>query len=417
MKLLSSTNRYYLLLAALVFAVGSVVFYYSMGWALRVEVDEQLVNHRTATLNLIRRTGQLPTNSLGNELAVTPGPLPTQLRDTTFFDPVEQEQVPYRQLSFAVSSPQGTQWVTLRKSLLETEDMLGVVLAVMLTVLSLLLLSLGVLNRWLAHRIWHPFQLTLEALRHYNLQHQQPLALAAATPIDEFTELNQALTQMSTRLAADYQSLKDFTENAAHEIQTPLAIMQVKLEQLLQTEELPLATSQLIGDLYGATMRLSRLHQALALLTKIENRQFPGAVPLALDKVVENKLHLLQDFVDNKELRVERVVAPGQPPLHMHPALAESMVGNLLQNAIKHNHRGGTLSWILTPDYLAISNTGPALVGEPSRFFERFRKLNATSDSPGLGLSIVQQICRYYGYTVSYSFAAADSLHTLRVQF
>jgi len=416
MKLLATTNRYYLLLATLVFAVGSVILYYGIGWALRVEVDEQLVNNKTLLLSRIRHTNRLPANSLGNELAVTPGPLPTQLRDTVFFDPVERGQVPYRQLSFPAEAQGTRQWITLRKSLLETEDMLGVVLTVMLAVLSLLLLSLVLLNQWLAQWVWQPFQLTLKGLRSYDLQRQQPLVLAATTNIDEFTELNQALSQMSERLTADYQSLKDFTENAAHETQTPLAIMRAKLEQLLQADELRPATAQLVGDLYGATVRLSRLHQALTLLSKIENRQFPDAVPLALDKVVENKLHLLQDFVDDKQLRVERVVA-GQPLLRMHPALAESMVGNLLQNAIKHNQRGGLLTWTLTHDYLAISNTGPVLAGEPNRFFERFRKLNVTSDSPGLGLSIVEQICRYYGYTVSYSFRPANALHTLRVQF
>jgi len=55
--------------------------------------------------------------------------------------------------------------------------------------------------------------------------------------------------------------------------------------------------------------------------------------------------------------------------------------------------------------------------GDPSRFFERFRKHNAASESPGLGLSIVQQICAYYGFGLSYDFAPAGARHTLRVSF
>jgi signal transduction histidine kinase len=414
-KLLATTNRYYLLLAALVFAVGSVVLYYGIDYALRIEVDEQLANQQRDILSRTRLTGHLPA-PLGDAVALSPEPLRTGLRDTILFDPTEKVLVPYRELSFPVTVTGRTQWVTLRKSLLETEDMLGLVLTVMLTVLGLLLLSLVLLNRWLARRIWSPFQHTLRALRAYDLQHQQVLALPAQTPIDEFTELNQALTQMSQRLAADYQSLKDFTENAAHETRTPLAIMQAKLEQLLQADELRPATAELVGDLYGATLRLSRLHQALTLLSKIENRQFPQAVALQLDKVVEHKLHLLQDFIEEKELVVKGEVR-SQPQLQMHPALAESLVGNLLQNAIKHNHRGGQLQWTLTRQVLEISNTGPAVAGEPTRFFERFRKLNASSESPGLGLSIVQQICRYYGYTATYTFSAPDSRHTLQVRF
>lgn len=151
----------------------------------------------------------------------------------------------------------------------------------MLAVLAGLLLSLVALNRWLARRLWAPFQRTLAELRAYNLHQRGALALPA-TPIDEFTELNQALTQMSARLAADYQRLKDFTENAAHETQTPLAIMQAQLEQLAQDDGLRPTSAALVGELYGATRRLSRLHQALTLLSNIENQQFAQAVPVRL---------------------------------------------------------------------------------------------------------------------------------------
>ncbi|PJJ58703.1 sensor histidine kinase [Hymenobacter chitinivorans] len=411
MKLLATTNRYYLLLATLVFAVGSVVLYVGISLALRIEVDEQLLNQQREVMRSTRlKAGLLDIVALSAE------PQPAGLRDTVLLDPTENVLVPYRQLSFRVAGPGPPQWVTLRKSLLETEDMVGLVLTVMLTVLGLLLLSLVWLNRWLARRIWSPFQHTLTALRGYDLQHQPVLALPPHTPIDEFSELNQALLQMSQRLEADYQSLKDFTENAAHETRTPLAIMQAKLEQLLQAQELRPATAELVGDLYSATVRLARLHQALTLLSKIENGQFPHVQPVQLDQVVQNRLRLLQDFIDDKELTVTSELR-SRPQLRMHPALADSLVGNLLQNAIKHNHRGGGLHWVLTAEYLAISNTGPALAGEPARFFERFRKLNASSESPGLGLSIVQQIGRYYGYRVHYTFSAPDAVHTLRVEF
>ncbi|TGE23473.1 sensor histidine kinase [Hymenobacter metallicola] len=416
MKLLATTTRYYLLLATLVFAVGSVVLYYGIGLALREEVGEQLVNQQTAVRHRVQATGRLPESVSGGELLLSTAAQSLGLRDTVILDAVEQEPVPYRQLSFPVSAGGVRRWVTLRKSLLETEDMVKMALSVMLTVLALLLLSQGLLNRWLARRLWSPFQQTLQALRHYDLQQQQPLHVPVHTSIDEFSELNQALLQMSQRLAADYQSLKDFTENAAHETRTPLAIMQAKLEQLLQVGELPPAPAALVGELYTATVRLARLHHALTLLSKIENRQFPQLVALQLEQVLLNRLFQLQDFIEEKELVVTCQVQ-GAPALQMHPALADSLVGNLLQNAIKHNCRGGRLHWVLTPHELAIRNTGPALTQEPERFFERFRKLNPSSESPGLGLSIVQQICRYYGFSVHYTFSVPEAEHTLRVKF
>ena len=101
----------------------------------------------------------------------------------------------------------------------------------------------------------------------------------------------------------------------------------------------------------------------------------------------------------------------------LHAGLADSLVQNLLQNAIKHNLPGGDIRVSLTSTALEISNTGPAITGDPARFFERFRKHQAAADSPGLGLSIVQHICAYYGFRVSYEYAAGSARHTLRVAF
>ncbi|MDO3403660.1 hypothetical protein QWI29_26775, partial [Mycolicibacterium neoaurum] len=86
-----------------------------------------------------------------------------------------------------------------------------------------------------------------------------------------------------------------------------------------------------------------------------------------------------------------------------------------LQNAIKHNHRGGKIDVILDSTHQEVRNTGPTVSGDPARFCERFRKHQAASDSPGLGLSIVQQICQYYGFPVRYSFEPSANIHSLRV--
>ena len=103
--------------------------------------------------------------------------------------------------------------------------------------------------------------------------------------------------------------------------------------------------------------------------------------------------------------------------LQLHPGLADSLLHNLPYNAIKHNQPGGDIAVVISADALEISNPGPAINGDPSRFFERFRKHHAATESPGLGLSIVQQIGAYYGFEVTYRYAAAGQRHTLRVAF
>ena len=417
MNLLHATTRYYLFLALLLFAVGSVGLYHGINWALRTEVSEQLADRRRELLAKAEANKLAPVRELATLLDISRTPRPLGFRDTLLLDRTENEWVPHRQLTFPmVVRGEGPVWVSLRKSLVEAEDLLGVVLAVMVSVLALLLAGTVLLNRWLARRLWAPFRHTLATLRQYDLHQHQPLALPAA-PVAEFTELNQALNGFSQRLVADYESLREFTANAAHETQTPLAIMQAQLEQLLQVPALAEdpAAAPLVADLYGATLRLSRLHHALSLLSRIENRQFAEAQPVALDQLLAEKMTQFEPLFEARELRYGLDIAQAPVVVQMHPGLADSLLQNLLQNAVKHNVRGGELMVTLSRRELKIGNTGPATPGDPARFFERFRKHNAASDSPGLGLSIVQQICAHYGFGLHYTIAAAGTYHTLRV--
>jgi len=422
MKLLAATTRYYLLLTAGLFVLASGLLYTGLEWALRHEAEEQLRNEQLYVQHLATGANSLPASLFAYQLERSPRPRPTGFSDTLLLDPVEQELVPFRQLTFRLPASAGhpAEWLTLRKSLVESQDVLRVVLGVMLGALALLLLGVVGLNRWLAGRLWSPFQHTLARLRAYDLHRHQPLSLPLPA-IAEFAELNQALNQLSERLVADYESLRQFTENAAHETQTPLAIMQAKMEQLLQAPTLAEdeATMTLLGELLQATQRLSRLHQALTLLSRLENHQFAPtqAIPVYLDQVLRDRVAVLEPLLEARNLRLVLHVAPDLAARPLHPGLADSLVHNLLQNAIKHNQPGGDISVLLSQTAFEVSNTGPAILGDPTRFFERFRKHNAASDSPGLGLSIVQHICAFYNFRVRYDYAVSPVRHTLRVEF
>lgn len=426
MKLLAATTRYYLSLTVGLFALASVLLYLGFDWALRNEVEELLYNRQLHIEKQVARGLVLPAPAFADNFDRSRKPRPLGFSDTLLLDPVEDEMVPYRQLTFrlqparATGTAQAPEWVTLRKSLVETEDVLVVVVGVLVGVLVLLLGGVVALNHWLARRLWAPFQHTLATLRGYDLQRHQPLALPTPS-IAEFGELNQALNTLSERLVRDYESLRQFTENAAHETQTPLAIIQAKLEQLLQAPALQddevLAT--LVSDAWSGTQRLSRLHQSLTLLTRLENHQFAPAqaVPVQLEQLLRERVNQLAPLLEARQVLLTLHADPPLPALTMHPGLADSLLQNLLHNAIKHNHPGGRVDVKLTRQALEISNTGPALTTDPTQFFERFRKHNAASDSPGLGLSIAQHICAYYGFGITYDFTPAGNRHTLRVQF
>nr|WP_262904744.1 HAMP domain-containing sensor histidine kinase [Hymenobacter lucidus] len=412
--MLTQQNRFYLVGTLLLFALGSVGLYAVLGYEFRHEVDQDLrAEARLLTARL--RAGQTVADADGLPTSPTLSAHPglSGLRDTLLVNPYDSAHplAPYRALTVRVITAAGPRWLTVRRSLLEAEDAREITLGVMLPLMGGLLVALLGLNRWLSRRVWRPLNQTVAQLRDYD--GHRPLALAP-TDIDEFAILHRTLEEMSQRLGHEYEALREFTENAAHETRTPLAILQARLEQLVQVPGLPLPARPLLVDALGGVSRLLRLYQGLTLLSKIENGQFAGQQLVDLGALVVARFTQLEEVIADKQLQVN---APSAALwVSMHPALAESLVHNLLNNAVRHGLPGGQVAVMISERKLVVSNTGMVPEAAPELFFQRFRKNDAASASPGLGLSIVQQIARLYGFDVSYIFESAASLHVLTVK-
>ena len=267
-------------------------------------------------------------------------------------------------------------------------------------IVALLLISLLMLNNWLSKRVWRPFYKTLSALDLYQLERHEVLEFPDEET-EEFNQLNQSVMQLTKRLAATYQNLKEFTENASHEIQTPLAVILSKIEGLFQDETLTESQLVTLSEVSEAANRLSRLNQALLLLTKIENRQFlAGTEPVNFLPIINRKLRDLEDLIAQRQISIKTELEPTGPI--MHPALAEVLVNNLLTNAIRHNLQNGNIFITLSDGKLAVRNTGNPVNGNPAQLFERFRKESTQSASLGLGLALAKTICEVNGQMLTY---------------
>ncbi len=154
--------------------------------------------------------------------------------------------------------------------------------------IGLILLTGYLINRIVIRRLWKPFYQTIGKVKTYHLTDQELLKLETVD-IEEFSLLNQSINEMMERIQHDYGSLKNFTGQAAHEMQTPLAIIRTKLDTLMQNESLLEKNAQHITDIEKAVQRLSRLHQSLLLLTKVENRQFALNEEVRLDTIIKDK--------------------------------------------------------------------------------------------------------------------------------
>ncbi len=418
MKLLARTNRYYILFSIITFAIVTGSFYVVVEYLIYKEVDERLVVERKDFEHFIETRGywdescyfvedKINLKAVSNDLSRAP-----YFHDTLLYNRYSNQPVPFREYRFINKLGDKSYEVSIRKSLIESNQLLQFTTTVMLVALSVGLLLLYWFQVTISQKIWRPFYDTLSKAKTFDVNEGKGLTLPNED-IHEFTELNTSLTKMTTKIADDYRNLKEFTENASHEIQTPLALINSRVEGLIQAKGMSDETMHWIQDIHESTMRLSRLNQALLLLAKIENGQFHEKEEVNLSAMVENRLTEMEEIFSHKTIAVENH-STGPFTIGMHPVLAEVLVTNLLSNAVRHNlPQNGRLIIHSSPDQLVISNTGPALTVPPNELFERFKKQDHSSGSLGLGLAIVKKICTVYKLDIIYELN--NRFHTMNI--
>jgi signal transduction histidine kinase len=148
-------------------------------------------------------------------------------------------------------------------------------------------------------------------------------------------------------------------------------------------------------------------------LAKIENRQFPESEPVNLKLIIDNQLDLLEDILESKKIQTKNTIQTNFS-VTMNPYLAEILFMNLIKNAIRHNIEKGQIIIQQTGNTIKIFNSGPVLKIDPKDLFKRFKKSSDSSESLGLGLSIVKKICEVYDFHISYEY---DEMHQFIVKF
>lgn len=280
-----------------------------------------------------------------------------------------------------------------------------------------ILLVLAVLSaRFVSRLILAPFYRTLDRIKLFNLKQKQPLRLPVPNS-EELKALHGFLSSMTDKALADYRSLKEFTENASHELQTPLAILRSKLE--LMTESYLQGKDDdtimaMIADMQNAIEKLSRINTSLTLLAKMENHEYDDKQVISLSQLSTEALQSFTELLEMKNISMHAQIAKGVT-VQLHPALADILLGNLLSNAIRHNVANGSISFVLRRDRLEIRNTGNTPEVATTELFKRFKKGNRQSDSIGIGLAIVKQICDLNNFRIKYDYA--DGWHSMQIIF
>lgn len=414
MRLLQHTNRTYLVfMAAMLFVVGATL-YIVITRVISDEVSEKL------TVDRERIVRELQAGRAVNDLApvIEIDTLPTQAAeeavhagDVSLIDPMEKDEETFREVRGSQRINGVHYRITARAVVLEPHDYLFSIGLSLLIGSLLVLAGLLWVNRFLARAIWGGFHRNLDALQHFDLRKDDALALEPSR-ITEFAALNGELARLTERIRNDHRVLKEFTGNASHEMQTPLAALQARLEGLLGQAGLDAAMAAGLQEAHAQSLRLSRLHHGLLLLSRIENRQFRDTSMLVLADAVEQALAQYAERIAVNGIAVEKAL-DRSVTVAAHPALLEALLANVIGNAIKHQRGNGPVKVVLTGRTLEVSNSGEPLPAPAEDFFQRFRKGDPTSASPGLGLSIARCICDTYGWQIAYDEHAGTHVITI----
>ncbi|MBD0278936.1 MAG: HAMP domain-containing histidine kinase, partial [Flavisolibacter sp.] len=405
MRLLSRTIRYYFFYSFIVLLIAVPLFYFIIRQIVTDDVDKDLFTQKEIIVRKLDKAVVFDLFDLlenfGPDVDLFRSPT-VRLYDTLYtvrlYNRLTREVVPYRVLSSNVIIRGEPYVIQLKSSLVNNEDLIRSIVLVQALLLVLIGAGLVLINRNLTRQIWNPFYQTLQKLRTYKIEQEESIRLERSE-IDEFNDLNQTIEDLAQRNRQVYQSQKEFTENAAHEMQTPLAVLQSKLELLMQTEPLTGEQAALIATLAETNSRLSRLNKSLLLLTKIENNQYPETEELNVAEVCRKVIAQVSDEADVQGIKIETNFEESVK-VTANRTLFEILVSNLLSNAIRYNHTDGIVKVTCNHQQLRVQNTGSDIKLDAEKIFDRFHKEGIHSQSIGLGLAIVKRIAALYHFTI-----------------
>lgn len=389
----------------------AVCFYLGILAEINDEVDDSLEDY--SELIIIRSlSGQaLPSNDNGSnnqyflrEVSASYASSRPNIiyQDSMVYIVEKKETEPARILTTIFKDERGQYYeLSVSTPTIEKEDLRESIFYLLIGLFVALLVIILLVNIWVFRKSMKPLYGLLKWLDAYHLgKDNRPLNNPTKTT--EFRKLNEAVSRFASHSETVFEQQKQFIGNASHEIQTPLAVCQNRLEMLMEDDTLTETQMEDIVKTYQTLEYVSKLNKSLLLLSKIDNHQFVEATDIDLNDILHRYVDDYREVFAYRHIRTE-IQETGRLVIKMNDVLATVLVTNLLKNAFVHNKDGGVIEIILSSNTLLIRNTGTGEALDGSRIFERFYQGKKREGSTGLGLSIVQAICRQYGLKIQYT--------------
>ncbi len=418
-KLLHKTLQVYLVYSIIIFIIVAPLFYFLANKFYIDNVDETLLNSKIEfiqkSLSKLKNTDIPLWNKFNKKINIKEYKKINS--DTLFYisyyDNEEHENEPYRELNSTILIEGKPYTFSSKINLIESEDLMLSIALLFFGLIIFMLLGLFFITKKLSIRLWKPFYKTLNQIEQFEIDKNRKPQFST-TSIEEFKRLNKSIENLIKKNSVIYENQREFVENAAHELQTPIAVFKGKLELLMQRSDITKGQAELLESLNNSTDRLTKLNKNLLLLSKIDKNQFDEISSFQIKGLIEKQLDFFKEQATLKNITIETNLKD-PVPVNTNITLTEILVSNLFLNAIRHNIENGKISLQLMHHKLIISNTGSSTAINSETLFNRFYKSNSSKKGNGLGLAIVKKIADLNNWKITYSYT--NNLHTFLVKF
>ena len=407
MKLLTKYSLANILVMVAIFIASSLVLFKFTQIILIREMNADLAGIETKVIDYVNLHNSFPAGYLTDEAFISfekTGINKTERKTVLIqmFSKRENKMHNFMKLDFPLWFGGSWNKISIAKPLEGMHHLSRALITISISTIFIIILISLLLNGLLLRRLWKPFYESMDVMRNFKLGENESLVFPS-TSTEEFVFMNDSLTLATAKAKHDYILLKEFTENASHEMQTPLSIIRSKLDMIIQEKELSLKQSELAREAYSSIKKLTNLNYSLLLLAKIENQQFDNKHEISLKEKVEEKIDQFREFWLSNQITVEQLV--NESSIKISPELLDILLNNLFSNASNHNTPSGKISIELKQNKFTISNSGSPIPLDEKKLFTRFYKTGVNSNHNGLGLAIIRQISRVSAVHTMYKYA------------
>ncbi|MDZ7682735.1 MAG: HAMP domain-containing sensor histidine kinase [Fodinibius sp.] len=410
-----------LVLSVVIFLLTSIGMYYLVNDTVYDELDNHLLQHKIdlmnqvegdpASVKQIQKLGGLGSYEW---IDIYPYEGTVKLNANNFAtldtmrNPNEVGPDSYRRLATTISVNDRYYTVKIYEEVAAWQNISMTILVSVLAALLIWILLLYLLNQMVFDRILTPFYDTVDTLETIS----DPTDFEERFPDSttyEIDVLNKALNTMMNEIRSSFEDQKKFIQNASHELLTPLSIIRQKAEKILSnSDKCDQQTLKAASEIQQTAVRLSRLSNALLLISRVENKQYELDEQVDITAVTDEVLEELEDFISLKNIVIEKGFK-NEITVEGNKELIHSAIYNIVQNAVKFSPENSTIHiWTkgrAGHEELIISDQGPGIPQElKGSVFDRFKKGQGTSNKlgknngNGLGLSLVKSICKLHGF-------------------